>query len=454
MGLPSYMGEVSAFPHWVLTISMLVSDRDLVACTVVVSGIVYAGLSLLYSLPSQVPLLTTVFLACNMLTRTNLFARLVKNAKIPLVPNLSRGNDRFTRLLSLSQEEVLSAIKSLESYAVNARRANDRRRKLFRLMSWRQQKLCDDAGYSAKLNRIDQCINDNQKLLAAIAETATTHYGLTFADLNAHKASPSGNVSATNYRVIEALGHFVRDWTPKGEAEIKDMVDYIITNLCSVIPEDAQPRTAIVVPGSGLGRVAHNIALAGSWQVHAVEFSGLMHVCNQYMYTGKSQRIYPYVHLCSNLIDIDSQFRYETIEPARQPSNLHLHHHDFRYFSIPDKQSYDNVVVVSAFFIDTAENLIDYFDAINDLTTPSRKNHLQNGYWINVGPLKYGSAAQCELSAEEITAIRSKMGWRDDTAVADPSALTGYITDKQLLWQGYYGTARWVSRRKENKAKK
>ena len=104
--------------------------------------------------------------------------------------------------------------------------------------------------------------------------------------------------------------------------------------------------------------------------------------------------------------------------------------------------------MVTAFFMDTAENLIDYMDTINELTRG--KNGVKNGYWINVGPLKYGTAARVELNAEEFAHLRKKMGWQDiDNRISlDENQLVGYTTDKESLWQGYYGLAMWASERK------
>lgn len=55
-------------------------------------------------------------------------------------------------------------------------------------------------------------------------------------------------------------------------------------------------------------------------------------------------------------------------------------------------------VIVTYFFIDTARNIASYFDTIQTLLKPG-------GYWINLGPLLYGSAPFMMLSLEEIVKI-------------------------------------------------
>lgn len=455
------------------------SDKELLFTTIIACGGVYYLLTFLYSpVKSPVPLLVAVFLGSNMLSRSNLFNGLVKKAQpavSKLMNDVTANNaitapaksshqsnyDSFLALSESSKVELVTAIKSLQSYKVNSKKSNDRRRKLFKLMSWRQQKLCDDIGYNKKLNRIDQCINQNQLILNTIADLAIENYGLTYSDFDLLKNQPNnGNVSASNYRVIEAMGHFVRDWSTIGDSESKPMLAYIESQLEKLIPlAEARAKTCIIVPGSGLGRISHEIAKLNQWgAVHAIEFSGLMHICNQFIYENNDKKhdIFPYIHSCSNFVSTKSQFRsVDILSSIAKPASLTLNHLDFRYFAIPEKEKYENVVVVSAFFIDTAENLIEYFDTIHDLSTPSpKKNSIKNGFWINVGPLKYGSAAQVELNSEEIGKLREKMGWRDiDASVTlndNQDQLAGYITDKESLWQGYYGLTKWTSKRVEN----
>ena len=61
-------------------------------------------------------------------------------------------------------------------------------------------------------------------------------------------------------------------------------------------------------------------------------------------------------------------------------------------------------VVTTLFFIDTARNLLRYFETIKTALKPG-------GLWINVGPLLYGSAPFIELSLDEILAVCKVMGF-------------------------------------------
>ena len=61
-------------------------------------------------------------------------------------------------------------------------------------------------------------------------------------------------------------------------------------------------------------------------------------------------------------------------------------------------------VIVTHFFIDTARNLMSYFDTIQFLLKTG-------GKWINFGPLLYGTAPFVQLSLDEIIAVVEEMGF-------------------------------------------
>lgn len=490
---------------------MLARDRELLYLCGASFVAVYVLLRLVLPRSSQVPLLAGVFVATNMFSRTSLFQLFLQRLaqkKLAPVP-AAAGNEAFCALDAPLQRELLTALRSLRQYAEHSRASNDRRRRLFSMMLWRQQKICNDAGYSEKLRAIDSHIALNQKFFDALGVAVAQHYGISYRDYGALESGKGQNTSLSNYRVVESLGHFVRDWTDA--REIGPILDYVRAQLDKIVPPGEEKDTVVVIPGAGLGRVAHEVACHRPFAaVHAVEYSGLMHACHLYMYRDKQgmkenadteekestsdsenkkrestsdsekrkrkitsdsenrkktsnasapSSIYPYVHSCSNFLSTEAQLRPVDLTFAARPENLHLSLADFRYFSIPKQSSFKNVVVVSVFFLDTAENLIDYFDAIQLLTHPLGSG--QNGYWINVGPLKYGSAAQAELNATEIAHVRRSFSWKDldvtnsieEASKFPNNGLVGYITDLQSLWQGFYGLSMWTSAHTKNKRK-
>ena len=273
--------------------------------------------------------LAAVFVAANVFSRTAMFQNWVRRAagaldttvaaarNERLVRNIvpgtkSEGNDsRFMQLRDAGRLEVLTAIRLLEAYAANCKRTSARRHRLFKMMSWRQQKLCTEVGYLDKLAEMDRRVGDNQKFLSAIAKHAIDHYGIKYRDFDLlRNHEDEAKNSSSNYRVIEALTHFSRDWDADAQ-EIEPLLNYIKLHLSQFVRENDLRDTCIIVPGSGLGRIAHEIASSAPYAaVHAVEFSGLMHICNQFMYSQEGAYVtYPYVHNCSNFTSMANQFR-------------------------------------------------------------------------------------------------------------------------------------------------
>lgn len=371
-----------------------------VAFAVVLLATVLALLKLLLS-DSLLPWIAAVFVFTNILER----ASVVPRAVLALV--------LWRQAVRHELSEMESAVAALNAYAARSKDTNRRRRTLFRRMLALQQKRCADAGYLRKLDAIDDAIGHNQRVLSAVAQRR------------------SGAKPHPNYRVIEALGHFVRDWALETENAVE--LEYILRQLDRVVPAHERSNTCVVVPGSGLGRVAHEIAQTPFYSVHAVEFSGIMHLCHAYVYR-LLFAVYPYIHTTSNFVETALQFRKVEVAARQQPANLHLLLEDFLQFQPPEGKK---VVVVLSFFVDTAENPMAYLDKIKSL----------GGHWINVGPLKYGTAAQVELLAEEFAKVRRSMGFRDlHSGTTLHKQLVGYSTDLDSLWQGYYGLAMWTCR--------
>lgn len=62
-------------------------------------------------------------------------------------------------------------------------------------------------------------------------------------------------------------------------------------------------------------------------------------------------------------------------------------------------------VILTYFFIDTARNLMAYFDTIKKLLKTG-------GKWINLGPLLYGTGPYVQLSLDEVVTVTEAMGFK------------------------------------------
>ena len=120
-----------------------------------------------------------------------------------------------------------------------------------------------------------------------------------------------------------------------------------------------------------------------------------------------------------------------------------------RVFHAP-QQPFD--VVVTHFFIDTARNLITYLETIYHALEPG-------GFWINSGPLLYGSGPFVQLSLDEIVAVAEDMGFEflETSNMCGEQTLPGkkikwmpaiYGSSERALNMNGYRVQNWVARRR------
>lgn len=377
-------------------------------------------------------ILLTILLA-GILNQSNMF----QNLKKYVTKSVNQG---FHVEVDQSRGQLISTLFDLDQYLKNGTNWNNRRRVLFKKMSNQQQAIVNNIKYPQKLNRVDSLMNENFKVLKKIESVAKSKYQIEDSEMKLMFESAKEQRRNNYFQVVESLCHFARDWSPAHSDEIEPLLKYIKTQTSDLDSE----KTTVIVPGSGLGRVSYELSKQGFYSVHSVEYSWLMVLMNEYMFQkGKKELIYPYLHTYSNHITNEDQYRsVELIPMTEKPESLHIHHGDFNEFKF-DLKSQDsednNLVIVTCFFMDTAENMMDYIDSINKMS--SQFKGIKR--WINMGPLKYGTAAQVEFSDEEIKAVIKSYGWK--LTDEQPAELLGYLTDKKGLWQGYYNVLKWTS---------
>lgn len=245
---------------------------------------------------------------------------------------------------------------------------------------------------------------------------------------------------SNQYRVNEAICHLVRDWSDDYSLERQQLLDFIDSSISNSV---AEKDTLIIVPGSGCGRIAYEIAKKyKDSKVESIEFSSLMYLCNEFVLGAEEEiTIDPFYQCYSGQRSKNNQTRGYSINVNEfsRPENHTLHLGDFSCYR-PERK-YENIIVCTAFFIDTAENMFDYFNAIENLS-----NFVTGElHWVNVGPLKYGTRPKVQLNYEELSQIRKLRGWKDHSSKIDAKNLVGYVTDYESLYQGFYGLVKFHS---------
>ena len=165
-----------------------------------------------------------------------------------------------------------------------------------------------------------------------------------------------------------------------------------------------------------MGRLVFDFAMDG-YAAQGNEFSYFMLVASNFILNINQQveifEIQPFIHAFSNTFDENDPFEVYKI-PDVNPADHIEPGHDFsmvagEFVEVYKKQLEEWDSVVTCFFIDTANNIIEYIETIYKILKPG-------GVWINFGPLLYHYAdmqeeVSIELSWEEIRFIMVNMGF-------------------------------------------
>ncbi|KAJ7133682.1 N2227-like protein-domain-containing protein [Mycena crocata] len=305
-------------------------------------------------------------------------------------------------------------------------------------------------GYPAKLNKLAEVTNANGKITDAIARLAETEFDI--------DVPPRGGTSMDLVRVRESLKHFVRDWSADGVRERERIFTPILDVLRTVDMTERQMKR-VLVPGSGLGRLAWEISELGFLETTANELSFFMNLAFRFLLSPSTtsvpnqHAIHPYAHWFSHQRSGDSLFRSISFPDAvpRSSARFKLVEQDFLTLQPPTPPSsvlapipgYDYIVTL--FFIDTSLNILTTLEHIYHLLRPG-------GTWINLGPLLWTSGAQAkfELSLEEVLCAAEEIGFiiePQDDGQQSRTVECEYTGDAQAMMRWIYRAEFWVARK-------
>lgn len=326
-----------------------------------------------------------------------------------------------------------------------------------------------EIGYPKKLDKLEQLIDVNAKVTTEISTVMRRVYSqeLTTSPKLSWLATPSEYPidSRCLSRVREALKHFVRDWSDEGHSERAIIFEPILSAL-SIIPTSSRTRKRVLVPGSGLGRLAYEIAQLG-YDVNACELSGYMNGAYRFLLDPEAtispyqHEIHPYAHWWSHsrsTTDLFRGVRFPDVLPRLAEDGsvgLHLIEGDFLKLDIPKPlddsapgtpNGYD--FVVTLFFIDTSVNILSTLEQIYALLKPG-------GTWLNLGPLLWCSDAQArlELSLDEVFEAMDAVGFVVTDGDDEPDCLKRrtipcqYTHDMKAMMRWIYEAEFWVARK-------
>jgi carnosine N-methyltransferase len=265
--------------------------------------------------------------------------------------------------------------------------------------------------YKDRINKIKQGIELNEKFLLSIVDKYSSNYKNKYNDLITR-------ISEIN-KLRSTLKLFIRDWTTEGKKE-RDLtyipiIEEIKENYGN---NNKNTNIKILVPGGGLCRLAYDLGKLG-FEIDVIEVSYYMIICSDYIFNSNlninSYKIQPLIHSFNCLKDENSPFQTfnfpdENICEIMKSSNfgkINIIPGDFVQSFKDKKNAYE--CIVTSFFIDTANNIIEFIEIIYNLLK-------KDGIWINVGPLLYHfheiqNEVSIELSWEELRKIILKFGF-------------------------------------------
>lgn len=326
---------------------------------------------------------------------------------------------------------------------------------------WNYDRLSDShkalvAHIPTKILAAKRAVQANAAVLQAIVHEGERMgmVGPALTAANAYNQRSSGHVSAVDRsKVAYVLKNIVRDWSADGAAEREQCYGWMLERAAALFPDRhaAAEPPRVLVPGAGLARLPVEFAARG-FDATGNEFSFYMLLASSFMMncvqTAGALRLQPYALVPSNQRRDDLQMREVAVPDisavsmmADSSGRLAMTAGDFvEVFSTDDEAAaYD--VVATAFFVDTAHNVLEYLEVIHHCLRPG-------GYWINCGPLLYhwtdhggGEEASLELSADAILEAAQQMGF---VVVETSDAIANYMGDQESLHSVTYTALRWV----------
>ncbi|KAH8815847.1 N2227-like protein-domain-containing protein [Xylogone sp. PMI_703] len=352
--------------------------------------------------------------------------------------------------------------------------------------------------YLDTLNAVDDAIDKNAELAYAILHCGLQSFGLSIQPRGKSDEEKDPNDwrgTATSNDMEKArstLRQFYRDWSEEGASERSICYGPVIQVLHQERANRSStvPPLKVLVPGAGLGRLVFDLSSEG-FDTEGNEISYHQLLASSYILNhcsrAKEYTIYPWIHSFSNLRNRSNHleyFRIPDVHPGTflagdirgeyPPGDMSMSASDFLllYGDENHKSMFDAVATV--FFLDTAPNIIRYFEVIQNCLKPG-------GLLINIGPLLWhfennapgthgkglnanpdpnnaalsnespppgiAEPGSVELTDDEVIALIEKMGF--DIEKRESGITAPYIQNPQSMMQNTYRASFWTARKRQ-----
>lgn len=297
-----------------------------------------------------------------------------------------------------------------------------------------------------------ECIDQNAKFCEDICESSYELFSNFWPNVNPYEVEKNPPTEMDLNKVFSTLRQFMREWSSEGKTERDCVYQPILQTLEKCFPNrSARSSVRVLIPGAGLCRLSAELALRGFFaEANEVSYHMLIaasYIQNKVEWSGQ-YRIYPYCDVTCNLFDRSDQFAEVLIpdmciyEAIAELEEKNLHYGELSmvageftevYSKLRYKKKYS--AIATCFFIDTAQNIIEYLEIIYEILQPG-------GYWVNVGPLLYHFAdsldsMSIELSLKEVLDVAEHIGFQifQLPRIIDTTYTTNQRSMKQLVYR-------------------
>ena len=300
--------------------------------------------------------------------------------------------------------------------------------------------------YIERIEKLKHAIFQNYTFLLKIADPYKNMFKLYKASSGEVLMEPLIVEGKDIIKMRSTLRLFIRDWAIDGIEERNSTYKPILNELQNYFKDksknDFEKGINVLVPGAGLGRLMYEIAKLG-FKSQGNEFSYYMLLCSNYIFNNTTKEnefvIQPLIHSFSNIYDEEAPFKKIMIPDENlaeelsktETGEMSMVAGEFCRVYKEKINFFDSVV--TCYFIDTANNIIEYIETIYNILKIG-------GLWINFGPLLYHytdniNEVSIELSWNEIKNIIIGFGFE---FTKEENVQTTYSADKDSMTHRIY----------------
>lgn len=285
-------------------------------------------------------------------------------------------------------EYLKRIIHSMRNYQQCALNQLSHKQKALSLCSLAHKEILMNHKFGDYLHHIMNSIEANQELLQDILKLAQQQ-------LKRLDLEPDRKTFLHDFARLEELFlQISREWSSEGATVRQASFEPILEDLMNLYPVDQRPNTKVLIPGSGLSRLAFDAAcqtfdctVNEQSMLNLFTANLILNKCTRI----NNYRVYPWIHNLNNKLEAGGTTRpvaFPDIDPTIRPDHFRFQviPGDFQGFLTrrPDLEGHFDCVLTS-FVLDSSHNVMDMVEVIGKCLKPK-------GKWINFGPLNYAYA--------------------------------------------------------------